>query len=256
MNVTATDSGSGTGSTVTIDDENGAQVVYTENADGTYSGPSGTRSNLATMVAPGWTLTRQNQDVLTFNAFGEPLRRVDRNGVGLTLSYNGSGQLCERDRLSPDAPSAFPTTVLVCWLQCPCRSKPHRHLRLRLVKRSADYGDRRRRWSHLLYLHRLASSPQSPTRTDTRSYPNVPCGRDESSLRSTPLVEPLPSPTTPPLNTTTYTDPDGNQWQDVYQNGVLVERIDPLGDTTSYSYDANLDRIPAVTDPNWSSPPR
>ena len=30
-------------------------------------------------------------------------------------------------------------------------------------------------------------------------------------------------------DTTTYTDPNGNQWQDVYQNGVLVDRIDPTG---------------------------
>ena len=53
-------------------------------------------------------------------------------------------------------------------------------------------------------------------------------------------------------DTTTYTDPDGNQWQDVYQNGVLVERIDPSGGVTSYSYDANLD-VSGMTDPNGNT---
>src|SRR5207245_11751987 len=52
--------------------------------------------------------------------------------------------------------------------------------------------------------------------------------------------------------TTTYTDPNGNSWKDVYNGNVLIERVDPNGGATHYSYDANLD-LTAVTDPDGNT---
>lgn len=53
----------------------------------------------------------------------------------------------------------------------------------------------------------------------------------------------------PSTQTATYTDARGNAWHDVYVNNVLISRSDPLGDTTTYGYDSNLDLL-QVTDPN------
>ena len=95
MNVTATASGSGSGSRVTIADENGASRSSTpRTADGHLRRATGNPLDAGgALSGGGWTLTRQNQDVLTFNAAGQLISEVDRNGVGLTLTYNTSDQL-------------------------------------------------------------------------------------------------------------------------------------------------------------------
>ncbi len=41
--------------------------------------------------------------------------------------------------------------------------------------------------------------------------------------------------------TSTFTDARGKLWKDVYANNVLLQKIDPLNNTTSYGYDGNLD---------------
>jgi RHS repeat-associated protein len=51
-----------------------------------------------------------------------------------------------------------------------------------------------------------------------------------------------------PGQTETTTDPRGKTWKDIYANGLLVKRIDPLGDTVQYAYgDADLNQT-SVTD--------
>ncbi|HEX9891808.1 MAG TPA: RHS repeat-associated core domain-containing protein, partial [Actinomycetota bacterium] len=48
--------------------------------------------------------------------------------------------------------------------------------------------------------------------------------------------------------TATMTDAKGKEWVDVYDGGVLFSRTDPLGNTTSYGYDAELNLV-RLTDP-------
>jgi RHS repeat-associated protein len=53
----------------------------------------------------------------------------------------------------------------------------------------------------------------------------------------------------PLTQTSTMTDPRGGEWVDVYDNNLLVEVIDPLEHSTTFTYDAAFDRT-SVTDPN------
>jgi len=56
----------------------------------------------------------------------------------------------------------------------------------------------------------------------------------------------------PTTETSTYTDARGNTWQDVYSGGKLVQRIDPLGGSTQYRYDLDLN-LASVTDPDGNT---
>jgi RHS repeat-associated protein len=42
------------------------------------------------------------------------------------------------------------------------------------------------------------------------------------------------------------TDPDGGEWVEVYENNLLVERRDPLGNSLKYGYDDKLNRISVI----------
>jgi YD repeat-containing protein len=52
----------------------------------------------------------------------------------------------------------------------------------------------------------------------------------------------------PLQQTATVTDHKGNVWTDVYSNNLLVRRSDPLGNTTRYEYDTDLNLV-KQTDP-------
>jgi RHS repeat-associated protein len=52
----------------------------------------------------------------------------------------------------------------------------------------------------------------------------------------------------PATQTATFTDARGKTWTDVYKSNVLAQSSDPLGHTTKYEYDANVN-LTAVTDP-------
>ena len=94
MNVTATASGTGPGSTVTIcGRERGTGHLHRERRRHLQRAHRAPARRSRRYGGGGWTLTRQNQDLLTFNSSGELISEVDRNGVGLTLAYNGTGQL-------------------------------------------------------------------------------------------------------------------------------------------------------------------
>lgn len=52
----------------------------------------------------------------------------------------------------------------------------------------------------------------------------------------------------PTTGTATLTDPRGGTWRDVYTGNLLTKRVDPLGQSTTYDYDAHL-RLVATEDP-------
>jgi YD repeat-containing protein len=72
--------------------ETGQRVVFTKNPDETYSGPPGTHSTLV-KTASSYELTLQDQTKYTFDLAGKLQSKVDRHGIGVTLSYDGQGRL-------------------------------------------------------------------------------------------------------------------------------------------------------------------
>jgi RHS repeat-associated protein len=244
MNVTLT---AGSGGDETLSDENGQQITFTPTTGDNYSGPAGTRSVLTSVAGGGWLLVRQDQEHLVFNVSGELTSETDRNGIGLTLSYDGSKQLTSvTDYAGRVVTFTYNGSGLLSSMALPLS---------RTVTYAYNASDQLTSVTNAaggVTSYTYSAAGLLATITDQNGH-QVVANTYNSSGQVISQVNSLGKTATfsydASTQTCTYTDPDGHQWQDIYQDNVLVERIDPLGDVTSYSYDANLD-LSAVTDPD------
>jgi RHS repeat-associated protein len=78
---------------VTINQENGSQVVFTPTSGGSYSAPPRTIATLTRNNDDTYSFMRRAQTFFTFSSGGQLLSESDRNGYLTTLTYNSSGQL-------------------------------------------------------------------------------------------------------------------------------------------------------------------
>jgi RHS repeat-associated protein len=83
---------SASGITVTVTQENGSQVTFTQSGSG-YIAPPRVAATLVHNGDGTYTFTRQARQRLTFSSAGQLVSIADLNGNTTTLSYNGSGQL-------------------------------------------------------------------------------------------------------------------------------------------------------------------
>ncbi|WP_246613227.1 DUF6531 domain-containing protein [Paractinoplanes bogorensis] len=72
--------------------EDGAEAVYTNGADGTYSAPPGVRAKL-TKVDGGWELVPPDRRVLRFDADGKLVSIKNPRGHGVTLTYTAAAKI-------------------------------------------------------------------------------------------------------------------------------------------------------------------
>ena len=231
------------GGVVVLNSEDGQQTTYTQNSDETYSGSVGAHSVLTSQSGGGWLLVRQNQEHLVFNSTGQLTSETDRNGIGLALTYNGSGQLASAtDHAGHKVTFSYNGQGLLTAMALP-------------LSRTVSYA-----YNGSGQLTSV-TDPQGKTTTYTydaqgllasitnQDGKTIVSNTYDSSGRVVQQLNALGGTASFSYanGTTTYTDPAGNQWQDVYSGNVLVERVDPAGDTTKYAYDANLNQT-AITD--------
>lgn len=79
--------------TVTLDDADGADVVFTRQADGSYTTPPGAPYTLKAVGGAGYSLTAQDGTSRTFNAAGRMNGIVNPDGKGLRLTYTPTGRI-------------------------------------------------------------------------------------------------------------------------------------------------------------------
>ncbi|MFI8509614.1 LamG-like jellyroll fold domain-containing protein [Streptomyces sp. NPDC085460] len=89
------------GVVVTLDD--GSQVRFGRNADGTYSAPSGSAGVLTAVSGGGWTLRDASASLFTFDATGRLTRIKDGHGREQLLTYTGGKLTKATDSLSKRA---------------------------------------------------------------------------------------------------------------------------------------------------------
>lgn len=77
---------------VTLHSEDGQELLYVRQPDGTFTPAAYARSRLAE-IAGGYRLTRADQVQYEFSSAGKLLSIEDRNGRGVSLSYDGNGLL-------------------------------------------------------------------------------------------------------------------------------------------------------------------
>src|SRR5262249_44127978 len=76
----------GSATAVTVRAEDGAQAVFTRNADGSYARPPNVRANLRA-VSGGWQLVTPDQVTYAFDAGGRLVSAKNPRGLGLTVDY-------------------------------------------------------------------------------------------------------------------------------------------------------------------------
>lgn len=229
---------------VTLHAEDGMQVQYTKQADGSFK-PAypGVRSKLVGNADGSYDLTRHDQVVYHFDSSGTLLSMKDRNGKGLTFGYSGS------DLTSITNASGRVITLTYSGGLLQSIALPD--------GRTVSYG----------YTGGLLTSV-TDARGHTWTYGYDGSGRLASLLdplghypyrvtydsggRVVDVQDALGNHTTFGWNdvteTATVTDARGNQWKDVYSGNVLVKRIDPLGNTTAFTRDNDMNLV-AVRDP-------
>ena len=242
MNVFLTSQGDGS---VVLSSEDGQQTTFTPEGNGSYTAAPGTRSVLSSQTGGGWLLVRQDQTHLVFNASGKLTSETDRNGVGLTLAYNGSGQLASvTDYAARVVSFSYNSAGLLTSMSFPPgRTVSYGYNAQNELTSVTDAGGGVTQYGY---------SPQGLLATITNQDGHqIVSNTYDSSARVIKQVNALGAGATFSYQTgsTTYTDPDGNAWQDIYNGNLLIERVDPTGRITKYTYDSNLDRT-AVIDPN------
>jgi RHS repeat-associated protein len=78
---------------VVVNQENGAQVTFTEEPDGSYTAPPRVTATLVHNGDGTWTFVRHRRETFTFGGSGQLTQEMDLNGYVTSLAYNGAGQL-------------------------------------------------------------------------------------------------------------------------------------------------------------------
>jgi RHS repeat-associated protein len=229
---------------VVLSSENGQQTTFVPQGEGVYKGGAGTRSTLTSQSGGGWLLVRQNQQRLTFNESGRMITETDRNGIGLTLSYSESGQLSSvKDHAGRVVTFAYNSAGLLASMSLPlARSVSYGYNSSNQLTSVTDAAGGVTAYEYTGEGLLASITNQDSSKVVTNTYAEGKVVKQVNALGGTATFS-------YENGTTIYTDPDGHAWKDIYSGDVLVERIDPTGGVTRYSYDANLDKT-AVTDPN------
>ncbi|HYZ77321.1 MAG TPA: NlpC/P60 family protein [Gaiellaceae bacterium] len=227
-----------------VHSEDGQQVYYTKQPDGSFVGAAGALATLS-LVGSNYQLVRNDQVTYTFDGQGRLTALKDRNNQGLTLTYNGSNQLTTvTDAAGRQVTFTYTGSVLT-QLALP-------------GGRTVSYGYTGNLLTSVTDLNgKVTTYTYDPGNrltkiTDPLGHPLVQ-NTYGSDGRVTVQKDALNNATTfswdSATQTTTVTDARGNVWKDVYQNGVLLQRIDAQSNTTQYGFDSNLNQT-SVTGPD------
>ena len=221
---------------VSVHGEDGQQVEYTKQADGSFAGAAGARSTL-TAVSGGYDLVRVDQTKQHFDNQGRLLSDLDRNGQGLTLSYGADGKLASVIDAAGRTITFTHTGGLLTGITMPdATSVSYGYTSGQLT----SYTDQRGKvWTYTYDSHGFLVKETDPL--GHKLFENT-YGNDG---RVTQQLDADNNATTfswdPATQTQTVTDPRGNTRKDVYASNVLLRRTDALDNTTELSHNTSLD---------------
>lgn len=246
-----------TSGAVTLADDDGAQVVFTKNADGSYTGPVPVRYTLASVPGGGFTVTALDSSVRTFDASGRLTSIVDVSGKGMTLGYS-SGVLSS---VTDAAGRAATFTMYPA-------GDPAAGLLQKVVLadgRSVSYSYTSRQLSGVtdvtsgLTQYGYDPGGRLAKITDPKQQVIVQNTYDQTSGRLIQQIDAsnqtwkfdwIPTANGPAgTGQADVTDPAGGLWTDYYEAGVLMSHSDPYGAGPYRDYNQKLD-VTAVRDGN------
>ena len=221
----------------------GQQLHFTLQG-GSYVPDPGGRATL-TAVSGGYKLVLTDQSAYVFNSSGRLTGESDRNGEGLSLAYDGSGNLASVTDSAGRVITFTTSGGLLTGIALPDgRSVAYAYTSGKLT----SFTDLRGNTVGYTY----DSGGRLATIVDQNGHTVVSTTYDSASGRVTAQTDPRGHSSSFGWNastgTATYTDASGHTWTQVYVNNTLRSQQDPLGDTTTYTYDGDLNPT-AVTNP-------
>ena len=224
--------------------EDGQQILYVEQPNGSFVGAPGSLSTLAS-VAGGYELLRTDQVRYRFDAQGRLLSIKDRNDQGVSLQYDGQNRLATvTDAADRQATISYNASNLVSEVQTSDgRSVGYGYTSGRLTSVTDVRG---KTWTYA-----YDAGGRLEKITDPLSHAQVTNLYDaDGRVRS--QTDALGKQTTFAWNqdtgTATATDANQKTWTHDYDEGVLVEEVDPLANDTHLVRDDDSN-VTSVTGP-------
>jgi YD repeat-containing protein len=207
--------------------EDGQEVRYSLQEDGTFIAENGGQSTLSS-VTGGYQLVTQDQVTYRFDSNGKLTSMTDRNGNAVSLAYDGSGRLATiTDSVGRTITFTSNADGTLARVSVPDgRSVVYGYTAGRLTSVTDPAN-------HATTYHYDANG-----RLDQITDPNGHTAQTTygSDGRVTQQTDALGHTTTftwdPSTQTETATDARGNTWKDVYSSNVLLKEIDALGNVT------------------------
>ena len=225
--------------------EDGAQLVFQPDGSGGFAAPSTAFGTLSQLGGGTYELTRRDQIRYRFDASGLLTAMVDRNGNELTLGYSADKLTTVTDTVGRAISLTYhPNGRLATLSGPPSRTVSYAYDGLNRLSTVTD--SRGKVWTYTYDAqHRLLTivDPNNHTVVTNEYGPDgrITAQTDARGKRGTFAWDPA-------TETSTYTDARGKAWIDDYESNVLQSRRDPLGNTTSFGYDADFN-VTAITDP-------
>jgi RHS repeat-associated protein len=235
---------------VTFNAENGSQYVFAYD-DGFYDSPPGVRSYLeqADDGSGDYVLTTPDGSVLTFSAAGQLISAVDATGRGLTLSYTGTELTSVTDAAGQHLSLSYTSGLLTKITLPSTQTIAYAYSGGLLTSATVPGSGSAEKTSFAYTSAGLLSSITNPDGSVVLQNTCNSQGQVTSQLNGDGDTTKFSySTTSSGLQETNTTEPDGGIWTDVYQDNVLMETIDPLGNKAYYSYNQYLEPV-AVSDP-------
>ncbi|MGH2454912.1 MAG: LamG-like jellyroll fold domain-containing protein [Candidatus Limnocylindria bacterium] len=229
--------------------EDGAQLVYVPDGSGGFDAPTAAYSALAQLGDGTFELTRRDQVTYQFAADGRLLELRDRNANALTFGYTADLLTTITDTVGRTVTLGHDANDRLMSVDGPpSRSVSYEYDpsgRLATVTDTLDGVWR--------YAYDAADRLTSITDPNNHALVTNTYGADGRISSQTNAVDQTGTfGWDPATQTSTYTDARGGVWIDVYDGNVLQSTTDPLGNTTSYAYDAAFNRT-AITDPRGNA---
>lgn len=228
--------------------EDGTETTYTLQADGSYSAPGGALSRLAAASGGGWTVKTPAKQTLTFDASGRLLSKLDERGKGVTLGYDGSGNLATVTDAGGRALSVTITGGLLTALGLPDgRRVEYTYSANRLATvRDPDGG---------VTSFGYDGSGRLATITDALGHLQLTTLYDQATGRVSEQLDHFNKATTftwdPTKQRSVVTDPDGAIFTDGYLGNVLQFSQNGNGDVSQFRADSSLN-LRVLQDPDGS----
>jgi RHS repeat-associated protein len=234
----------GTGN-ILLHTDNGQWLVFNKQGDGSYKS-DGASSSALISVSGGFDLVRTDRTVLHFSTIGQLASMHDRNGQGLTFTY-GASPNCGTITDSGGRTITFTcnTDGTVSKITLPDARKVQYAYTGGLLTSVTDLAGG-------VWTYAYDGNKRLTTVTDPNNHAEVTNVYDNSTGRVTSQTDAVNKTTSfawdPATETATVTDPRGGVTTHTFLNNALMKIVDPLGSTTRYLYDANLN-VTERTDP-------